>query len=92
MFLLTQEEYSVNDLSAVVDISTSAVSHHLAMLRELQLVTTRRDGNHIYYSIDNPHLKELFEQALSHVEHQTEESSPQQRYEYIEPTVTAKGK
>jgi DNA-binding transcriptional ArsR family regulator len=56
IFLLTRREYSVNELSELVPVSASGVSHHLAKLRALHLVNTRRDGNQIFYSIDDEHV------------------------------------
>lgn len=69
VFLLTQREYSVNDLSELVPVSASGVSHHLAKLRALRLVNRRRDGNQIFYSIDDEHVAGLFREALYHLDH-----------------------
>lgn len=69
VFLLTQRECNVNELAGCVPVSASAVSHHLAKLRAIRLVRTRRDGNQIYYSIDDSHVAGLFREALAHLEH-----------------------
>ncbi|MFN8467144.1 MAG: metalloregulator ArsR/SmtB family transcription factor [Caldilineaceae bacterium] len=69
IFLLTHREYSVNELSQHVAVSTSAVSHHLAKLRAIRLVHTRREGNQIIYSIDDAHVAALFREALCHLDH-----------------------
>ncbi|GMQ79257.1 MAG: metalloregulator ArsR/SmtB family transcription factor [Anaerolineae bacterium] len=69
VFLLTNQEYSVNELSEHVAVSASAVSHHLAKLRAIRLVRTRREGNHIFYSIDDSHVAALFGEALYHLNH-----------------------
>ena len=69
VFLLTEQEYSVNDLAAIVEVSASAVSHHLAKLRAARLVRTRRSGNHIFYSVDDAHVAALFREALYHLDH-----------------------
>jgi DNA-binding transcriptional ArsR family regulator len=69
VYLLTRQEYSVNELSDFVLVSASAVSHHLAKLRAVKLVQTRREGNQIFYSIDDRHVAALFAEALSHVDH-----------------------
>jgi DNA-binding transcriptional ArsR family regulator len=69
VYLLTQREYSVNELAERLPVSASAVSHHLAKLRAARLVRTRRDGNQIYYSIDDSHVAGLFREALAHLEH-----------------------
>ncbi len=69
IYLLTQGEYSVNELSEQVSITASGVSHHLARLRAIRLVRTRRDGNQIFYSIDDAHVAALFREALYHLDH-----------------------
>ena len=69
VYLLTSKEYSVNELSACVDVSASAVSHHLAKLRAIRLVRTRREGNLVFYSIDDSHVAALFREALYHLDH-----------------------
>lgn len=69
VYLLTEKEYSVNELSACVAVSPSAVSHHLAKLRAIRLVRTRREGNQIFYSIDDSHVAALFREALYHLDH-----------------------
>ena len=69
IYLLTKREYSVNELSKLVPVSPSAVSHHLAKLRALRLVQTRREANQIFYSIDDSHVAEFFREALYHLDH-----------------------
>lgn len=69
VYLLTEKEYSVNELSECVAVSASAVSHHLSKLRAIRLVRTRREGNQIFYSIDDSHVAALFREALYHLDH-----------------------
>lgn len=69
VYLLTACEYSVNDLAQFVDVTPSAVSHHLAKLRSIRLVRTRRSGSQIFYSIDDAHVAALFREALHHLDH-----------------------
>ncbi|MEW5961692.1 MAG: metalloregulator ArsR/SmtB family transcription factor [Chloroflexota bacterium] len=69
VYLLTDHEYSVNELSEYVLVSASTVSHHLAKLRAIRLVRTRREGNQIFYSIDDSHVAALFKEALYHLDH-----------------------
>ena len=57
----------MNELSEHVAVSASAVSHHLAKLRAIHLVRTRRDGNQVFYSIDDSHVSALFREALYHL-------------------------
>jgi DNA-binding transcriptional ArsR family regulator len=65
---LSQAEVCVCDLAASMDVSDSAVSHQLRLLRSLRLVKSRREGRHIYYSLADQHIVRLFEQGLEHVQ------------------------
>lgn len=69
IYLLTKREHSVGELCAHVQVSPSAVSHHLAKLRAIRLVRTRRDGTQVLYSIDDVHVAALFREALYHLDH-----------------------
>jgi len=51
---LAEDEHSVSELNEMVDLSQSALSQHLARLREDGLVTTRREGLTIHYSLGEP--------------------------------------
>ncbi len=65
---LSIEELCVCDLAAVLDLTQSAVSHQLRLLRAARLVKYRKDGKVVYYSLDDDHVKTLFEQGLEHVQ------------------------
>ena len=69
MFALTQGEQSVNALAEIARVTASAVSHHLARLRSIRLVKTRRAGNQVFYSVDDAHVASLFREALFHLDH-----------------------
>jgi DNA-binding transcriptional ArsR family regulator len=56
---LTEQERSVGELAALLNIRDSTVSQHLALLRRDGLVTARRDGQTIWYSIGSPQAREL---------------------------------
>ena len=64
---LTGGEMCVCDLAAFLDLSESAVSHQLRRLRELSLVKHRRDGQILYYSLDDDHVSDLLRIGLTHV-------------------------
>ena len=66
---LTGEELSVSDLSDLLELSQSAVSHQLRVLRHLHLVRTRKQGRQVFYALDDDHVVALFEQGLRHVDH-----------------------
>jgi len=68
---LLHGEHSVNELAEHLDMQPAAVSHHLAKLRLSGVVTTRRDGNRIFYAAHDDHVEALVQEALHHVEHLT---------------------
>jgi DNA-binding transcriptional ArsR family regulator len=71
LWALLHGEHSVNDLAEHVGVSASAVSQHLRQLRDLEVVSTRRQGNFIFYSCDHPHVRALATEAMSHAQHVT---------------------
>lgn len=75
VYALTQaEELCVCDLSALLGMSISAVSHQLRLLRNLRLVKYRKAGKVVYYSLDDDHVVDLFRQGLEHARHAQETS------------------
>jgi ArsR family transcriptional regulator len=50
-------------------MSQSSVSHQLRSLRDLRLVKSRRVGREIFYTLDDDHIRELYELGLKHVQH-----------------------
>jgi ArsR family transcriptional regulator, lead/cadmium/zinc/bismuth-responsive transcriptional repressor len=65
---LSRSELCVCDLARLLALTESAVSHQLRLLRGMRVVKSRRDGRHIYYTMDDAHIVGLFEQGLEHVE------------------------
>ena len=65
---LSQEELCVCDLAALVDVSDSAVSHQLRLLRTARLVKYRREGKMVYYRLDDEHVDRLLLEGLRHAE------------------------
>lgn len=61
-------ELCVCDLAAVLGMSQSAVSHQLRFLRALRLVSARKDGRVVYYSLADDHIRDLFQRGLEHIE------------------------
>lgn len=64
---LRNVEMCVCDLAAFLGLTESAVSHQLRRFRDLALVKSRRDGQVIYYSLDDEHVAELLNIGLEHV-------------------------
>jgi ArsR family transcriptional regulator len=60
-------EMSAGDLQDAVEAEQSAVSHQLATLRRARLVTARRDGRHMMYSLLDDHVAHIVEDAIKHV-------------------------
>lgn len=56
---LSDNELTVGDLNQRIDLSQSALSQHLAKLRDSNIVTTRRESQTIFYRIANPKIEEL---------------------------------
>jgi ArsR family transcriptional regulator len=64
---LVDKELNVSALAELVGISDSAISHHLRGLRQLHLVTSRRDGKEVFYRVDDEHIIALFQQGIKHI-------------------------
>ncbi len=58
--LLVNSEYCVQDISESLETSQSAISHQLKLLRDLNVVRTRKQGKQVFYSLQDNHIKELF--------------------------------
>ncbi|MDR1060560.1 MAG: metalloregulator ArsR/SmtB family transcription factor [Clostridiales bacterium] len=67
---LILSEMCVCDIAALTDMTQPAVSHHLKVLRQLQLVRYRRDGKIVYYELDDEHVRNVFYQGLLHASEQ----------------------
>ena len=69
LLALRDGEMCVCDLAALTGISDSAVSHALRRLKDLALVKNRRDGQILYYSLDDHHVDQLLANSLDHLNH-----------------------
>jgi DNA-binding transcriptional ArsR family regulator len=67
---LALAELCVCDLAQLVQISESAVSHQLSLLRALRIVRRRKMGRHVYYTLEDEHIRSLIEQGLAHQSHE----------------------
>lgn len=65
--VLLEDELCVNDISKRINVSQSAVSHQLRILKSSKLVKYRKDANLIYYSLDDEHVKKIFELGCEHI-------------------------
>lgn len=66
---LLADELNVGELAERVELTHSAVSHHLRQLRQMRLVKARKDGRYVYYHLDDEHVEDLFRCGLEHVRH-----------------------
>lgn len=69
LWALTDAELSVNELAERVGKPAPSVSQHLAKLRMARLVSTRRAGTTIFYSLENEHVRQLVTDAVFNAEH-----------------------
>ena len=69
LWALNVHELCVLDICKVLGMTKSAVSHQLSTLKEAKLVRARREGKEVYYSLDDEHVKEIFETGIIHVTH-----------------------
>lgn len=65
--LLQQQERCVGDIAEAVQISQSAISHQLRILKQMDLIKFRRDGKNILYSLADDHVRTILEMGLEHV-------------------------
>ncbi|MDG0812695.1 ArsR/SmtB family transcription factor [Cohnella rhizosphaerae] len=66
---LMGRELCVHDLSELLEMGQSAVSHQLRYLRNLRMVKRRKAGKTVYYSLDDSHIEEIIRVTLEHLKH-----------------------
>lgn len=69
LHLLTISELCVCDISVALDMTQSAISHQLRVLKQAGLVKNRKDGKVVYYSLDDDHVLMILTQGIDHVVH-----------------------
>lgn len=69
LYLLSQNEHSVNDIAEKLSLLQSTVSHQLRFLKNLRLVKYRREGTTLYYSPDDNHVMDVLQQTINHAQH-----------------------
>ncbi|MEE1037008.1 MAG: metalloregulator ArsR/SmtB family transcription factor [Oscillospiraceae bacterium] len=65
--LLARQELCVTDISEAVELSQSAISHQLRLLKQMHLIKFRREGKNILYSLADDHVLTILEMGLEHV-------------------------
>lgn len=69
IYALLEHERCVHELSDLLDMGQSAVSHQLRYLRNVRIVKRRKVGKTVYYSLDDNHIEQIFTQTLQHLTH-----------------------
>ena len=67
LYALAQSEMCVCDLAVLLGVTKSAISHQLKALRLANLVKFRRDGQTVYYSLADDHVKQILNIGLEHL-------------------------
>lgn len=69
IYVLSKSPLCVCDIANLLDMTQSAISHHLRLLRNLRLVKFKKEGKMVIYSLDDDHVLQLFKQGMDHVKH-----------------------
>lgn len=67
LYALLSSEMCVCDLAELLEMSQSAISHQLRMLKQMKLVKNRRDGKTVYYSLADGHIQMIMNQGMEHI-------------------------
>lgn len=67
IWALHENELCVCDLANVLDMTKSAVSHQLSMLRSANLVKFRREGKNVFYTLSDDHVRRMIEAGIEHI-------------------------
>ena len=69
LYALKEKEMCAGDIAVLLQMTKSAVSHQLAVMRNMHQVRSRREGKNIFYSLDDQHIVDIIEEALIHMTH-----------------------
>ena len=67
LYVLFEAELCVNDIASVLNMTVSAISHQLRVLKQAGLIKFRRDGKTVYYSLADDHVRTIIDQGAEHV-------------------------
>lgn len=67
IFALKGTELTVTELTNTLGMTQSAISHQLRVLRDLNIVTNKKQGKEVYYRLSDEHIYSIFNQAIEHV-------------------------
>ncbi len=69
LYALKEREMCAGDIAVLLDMTKSAVSHQLALMRNMHQIRSRRDGKNVFYSLDDEHIVDILEEARVHMIH-----------------------
>ena len=67
LWALDEAEMCVCDIAFLLNMTQSAISHQLRVLKQAELVKSRREGKIVFYSLEDEHVKQIFDQGLIHI-------------------------
>ena len=67
LWALDEAEMCVCDIAVLLNMTQSAISHQLRVLKQARLVKNRKDGKIVFYSLEDEHIKQIFDQGLIHI-------------------------
>ncbi|MBC7960720.1 MAG: helix-turn-helix transcriptional regulator [Vallitaleaceae bacterium] len=70
LWALAESEMCVCDVAVLLNMTQSAISHQLRVLKQARTVKNRKEGKVVYYALDDVHVKQIFEQGLTHIREQ----------------------
>ena len=68
LFVLFEAEVCICDLAEALNMTQSAISHQLRILKQSKLVKSRREGKSVFYSLADGHVRAIINQGLEHIE------------------------
>ena len=68
LYVLFESEMCVCDIAQLLELSQSAISHQLRVLKNARLIKFRRDGKTIFYSLADEHVRTIIDQGIEHIE------------------------
>ena len=67
LYVLFEAEMCVCDIAQLLNMTQSAISHQLRILKQMKLVKSRREGKTVFYSLADDHIQTILNQGMEHV-------------------------
>ena len=67
LYVLSQSEMCVCDIATLLQMGQSAISHQLRVLKQMRLVSFRREGKTVFYSLADSHIQTILDQGMEHI-------------------------